>query len=92
VILKYEILDKINDIKWNYSGDLFFIATLYGFIQLLDYPHLTVQHQLTAHTSACNCISMDPRGRYFATGGGDAILWDLNEFIPLQTFSRLEYL
>ncbi len=84
------ILNKINDIKWNYSGGLLLMATQNGFIQLLDYSsNFKLQDPLMAHTSACNCISMDPTGRYFATGGSDVIFWDSLEFIPLQI---LEYI
>lgn len=34
-------------------------------------------------------MSIDPKGRYFATGSTDTLigLWDLEEFTMLKTFS-----
>ncbi|KAI8897950.1 WD40-repeat-containing domain protein [Globomyces pollinis-pini] len=88
--LKNEI--ETNEISWNYAGDLFFLTTGQGNVKILEYPSLEEAYILSAHTSNCSCITFDPRGRYMATGGADAMvsLWDLENLLCLQTYSRLD--
>jgi len=85
---------EINEIKWNQSGDTFFMTTGEGTIHVLDYP--TLEHAiapLPGHTANCICIEFDPKGRYFATGSADTLtsLWNVNELICIRTFARAEW-
>ncbi|KAI8801495.1 WD40-repeat-containing domain protein [Cladochytrium replicatum] len=84
---------EINEISWNYSSDLFFMSTGQGTIRILEYPSLRHAYTVNAHTANCYCLEFDPRGRYFATGSADAIvsLWDLEDYICLRTFGRLDW-
>ncbi|KAK6178035.1 hypothetical protein SNE40_012874 [Patella caerulea] len=86
---KYEV----NEISWNNDGDLFFLTSGQGTINILSYPALKPLHSLTAHPANCICIEFDPVGTYFATGSADALvsLWDLSELVCVRTFSRLDW-
>lgn len=92
-MLKYSHFNKVNEIRWNYAGDLFFMTTGLGDINILEYASFELAYTLQAHSSTCSAIAFDPIGRYFATGGGDAttLLWDLENLISVQSYSRLEY-
>ncbi|KAI9209594.1 WD40-repeat-containing domain protein [Polychytrium aggregatum] len=84
---------EINEIRWNYANDLFFLTTGQGTIKVLGFPSFELVHSVNAHTANCYCLEFDPRGRYFATGSADAIvsLWDLEEYACLRTFSNLDW-
>ncbi|KAK2567082.1 THO complex subunit 3 [Acropora cervicornis] len=84
--------NKVNEISWNNTNDLFFLTNGHGCINILSYPDLKLQQTLHAHPANCICIKFDPKGRYFATGSADALvsLWDLDELVCVRTFSRLE--
>ncbi|KAJ3332468.1 hypothetical protein HDU76_000114 [Blyttiomyces sp. JEL0837] len=84
---------EINEIRWNYAGDLFFLTTGQGTIQVLEFPSFNHVYTLAAHTANCYCIEFDPRGRYMATGSSDAIvsLWDLEDLVCVRTFGRLDW-
>ncbi|KAJ3325916.1 hypothetical protein HDV06_002301 [Boothiomyces sp. JEL0866] len=82
--------DILNQISWNYAGDLFHVTTGTGCVEILEFPSFQPAYNLEAHSSSCTTIAFDPRGRYFCTGGADAvaILWDLEYLLAIQTFSR----
>ncbi|KAM0936545.1 putative transcription factor WD40-like family [Dioscorea sansibarensis] len=84
---------EINEIAWNITGDLFFITTGNGTVEVQSYPSLNVLHTLMAHTAGCYCIAMDPTGRYFAVGSADSLvsLWDIKEMLCVRTFTKLEW-
>eukprot|EP00035_Acanthoeca_spectabilis_P036322 m.38918 g.38918 ORF g.38918 m.38918 type:complete len:322 (-) comp7897_c0_seq1:4644-5609(-) len=89
---KNEIL--VNEIEWNHSGDLFLLTTGDGFVTVLDYPSLEESvSPLRAHTGCTFCIEFDSKGRYFATGGADALvgLWHATELICLRTIGHAEW-
>jgi len=48
---------------------------------------------LHAHTGTVYTIDVDPTGRYFATGGSDALvnIWDIQELICIRSLSNSEY-
>ena len=79
-------------LAWDWRGDLFYRTMGDGSVHVLKYPSLEVLHTFRAHTSSCLSIAMDPKGKYFATGGGDAIaaVWDLETFLCRSTCSGLE--
>nr|KAJ3422649.1 THO complex subunit 3 [Polyrhizophydium stewartii] len=83
---------EANQFGWNFAGDLFFITTGTGRVKIFEYPSLKEVHTLFAHTSNAYCIDFEPSGRYFATGGADAIvaLWDVETLTSVQTYTQLE--
>jgi len=83
---------EVNEITWSNNGDLFFITTGSGTVEVFNFPQLTEKTVLPAHTANCYCIEMDPKGRYFALGSADSIvsLWDINELICIRTFTQIE--
>uniref|UniRef100_K1RW24 THO complex subunit 3 n=1 Tax=Magallana gigas TaxID=29159 RepID=K1RW24_MAGGI len=84
---------EVNEISWNNYGDLFFLTSGQGSINILSYPDLKLQHTLNAHPANCICIEFDPKGKYFATGSADALvsIWDIAELACIRTLSRLEW-
>ena len=49
-------------------------------------------YAVQSHTGACFCMSVDPSGKYVATGGADFIvtLLDTLEYAPVQTIKRID--
>lgn len=84
---------EVNEIAWNTTGDLFFLTTGNGTVEVLAYPSLRLLHTLNAHTAGCYCIAIDPTGRYFAVGSADSLvsLWDISEMLCVRTFTKLEW-
>lgn len=68
--------EEINEVKMNPQNDLIFVTTNSGHVRILKYDSLQdppIYSFLAHHGAACSVIDFDPRSRYFATGGGDAI-------------------
>ncbi|KAL4566944.1 hypothetical protein LXL04_031070 [Taraxacum kok-saghyz] len=84
---------EVNEIAWNMSGDMFFLTTGNGTVEVLGYPSLQAVDTLTAHTAGCYCIAIDPFGRYFAVGSADSLvsLWNISEMLCVRTFTKLEW-
>ncbi|KAI8820465.1 WD40-repeat-containing domain protein [Fimicolochytrium jonesii] len=84
---------EINEISWNFAGDLFFMTTGQGTVRILEFPGFKQVTDLYAHTANLYCLDFDPRGKYFATGSADALvaLWDLDSLLCLRTFGTLEW-
>ncbi|XP_078438959.1 transducin/WD40 repeat-like superfamily protein isoform X1 [Wolffia australiana] len=84
---------EVNEIAWNTTGELFFLTTGNGTVEVLSYPSLKILHTLLAHTAGCYCIAIDPIGRYFAVGSADSLvsLWDISEMLCIRTFTNLQW-
>ncbi|KAH7283999.1 hypothetical protein KP509_34G034800 [Ceratopteris richardii] len=84
---------EVNEMAWNITGELFFLTTGNGTVDVLSYPSLVTLQNISAHTAGCYCIAIDPTGRYFAVGSADALvsLWDLSEMLCVRTFTKLEW-
>ncbi|KAG5438483.1 hypothetical protein PCANB_002587 [Pneumocystis canis] len=84
---------ETNEIAWSNSGDFFALATGHGTVNLVEWPSLKHVHTIDAHTSNCFSLEFSPKGRYLAVGGSDALvsLWDLDEFVCVRTFSKLDW-
>ncbi|PWA98967.1 transducin/WD40 repeat-like superfamily protein [Artemisia annua] len=84
---------EVNEIAWNMKGDMFFLTTGNGTVEVLAYPSLRAVDTLTAHTAGCYCIAIEPLGRYFAVGSADSLvsLWDISEMLCVRTFTKLEW-
>ncbi|KAK2971935.1 hypothetical protein RJ640_004955 [Escallonia rubra] len=83
---------EVNEIAWNMTGDMFFLTTGNGTVEVLSYPSLRAVDTLMAHTAGCYCIAIDPLGRYFAVGSADSLvsLWDISEMLCVRTFTKLD--
>lgn len=84
---------EVNEIAWNNDGNLFFLTTGTGNVEVMRYPDMKNARTLQAHTGNIFCIEFDPTGKYFAVGSADALvsLWDVDELVCVRTFGRLEY-
>ncbi|KAJ3073838.1 THO complex subunit 3 [Podochytrium sp. JEL0797] len=54
---------EINEIRWDYTGNLFYMTTGHGTVQVLDFPSFKPAYTVNAHTSNCYCLEFDPMGR-----------------------------
>ncbi|CAA0841140.1 THO complex subunit 3 [Striga hermonthica] len=77
---------EVNEIAWNITGDMFFLTTGNGTVEVLSYPSLRAVSTLMAHTAGCYCIAIDPLGRYFSVGSADSVvsLWDVKEMLCVR--------
>ena len=84
---------EVNEIAWDASGDVFYLTTGLGTVEVLAYPELTHLHTIRAHTAGLYCMAFDASRPRMALGSADALvsLWDLDEFTCLRTFSRLSW-
>ncbi|KAJ0102184.1 hypothetical protein Patl1_03696 [Pistacia atlantica] len=84
---------EVNEIAWNMTGEMFFLTTGNGTVEVLSYPSLRPLDTVMAHTAGCYCIAIDPMGRYFAVGSADSLvsLWDISEMLCVRTFTKLEW-
>lgn len=97
---------EVNQVRWNVSGDLLFMAATQsrskGVIQLFKFeggtngetpPVLTYCREMKGHTSDCYAVDVDPTGRYLASGSADALvcIWDARDFACKRTISRMEW-
>ena len=58
-----QLKTEINEISWNRPGDMFYLTTGDGDIQVMSYPELQLLHTIHAHPANCYCIEFDPLGR-----------------------------
>ncbi|KAI9674757.1 MAG: hypothetical protein M1817_001661 [Caeruleum heppii] len=82
---------QTNQTTFSHSSTTLLLTTGSGTIKILSYPTLTPLHTLHAHTSACFCLELCPRGRYLAVGGSDALvsLWDTREWVCKAALSGM---
>lgn len=87
---------EVNEFSWNKEGNMLFLTTGNGTIDVLRYPEMKreTMRTLVANVTNIYCIDFDPQGKYFAVGSADALvtLWDANSLICERAFGRLEYL
>jgi len=92
---KYEV----NEFSWDVSGKYFFLTTGQssgmGTVEVMDFKResVSILKSIPAHTGHCYCMDVDPNGRYIAVGSADAMVsvWDLEDLMCVQTFSRLDW-
>jgi THO complex subunit 3 len=84
---------QIYHASFNNVGDIVFLAGGDGYITLAEYPSLSLLERIGSHVRACTSLDFDPRGRYLATGGEDALvnLYDTSEWMCIRTISSAEY-
>ncbi|KAG8926659.1 hypothetical protein FRC02_008761 [Tulasnella sp. 418] len=90
--VKYEPENDITDFKFNHVGDLVFLSTTRGAVMVLEYPTLRRVENIDLHVGACTAVDLDPKGRFMATGGSDAIIniYDIVEMMPTRTLSVVD--
>ncbi|KAI9768373.1 MAG: hypothetical protein M1840_004982 [Geoglossum simile] len=83
---------QTNQLIWSHSGNALLITTGEGRVRILSYPEFEPLYTINAHTSACFCLEMDPRGKYLAVGGSDALisLWDTQDWMCKHTLGHME--
>jgi THO complex subunit 3 len=81
-IHKRKFTYEVNEIAWNTTGELFFLTTGNGTVEVLEYPSLQTLHTLVAHTAGCYCIAIDPTGR-FITAFPPAVWIPVKALCPL---------
>ncbi|KAL1738293.1 WD40-repeat-containing domain protein, partial [Schizophyllum fasciatum] len=72
------------------GGDAIIVAhTGIHSLDVYSFPELAHYETMSAHVGGSTAIAMDPRGRYLASGGLDAIvnLFDLDEWICARTIT-----
>ncbi|CAG8629832.1 7598_t:CDS:2, partial [Ambispora leptoticha] len=84
--------EEINEISWSMDCKNFFITTGSGAVKVFDWPSMVFHQEAKAHTANCYCIDFDPKGRYWATGGADALvcLFDY-EMIGIRSYDSLHF-
>lgn len=93
---------EVNEMAWDNSGKRFFLTThqrdskmAAGTIEVKAFNDgvLTADTSIYGHTANIYCIDFDPVGRYFATGGADALvsIWSLGDFCCRRTLARLDW-
>lgn len=84
---------EINEICFNNSGNLLFLTTGNGTVLVQSFPDMKLQSTIKAHSSSAICVKMSPDGKYFATGGADAVvcLFDYSTFVCVSAVSRLDW-
>ncbi|KZT05641.1 WD40 repeat-like protein [Laetiporus sulphureus 93-53] len=78
---------------FNHAGDGVVLASQSDtYIRTYTFPSLSLIHAAPAHVGGCSAIALDPRGRYLASGGHDAIvnLFDLSEWIFARTITACD--
>lgn len=87
---------NFNEISWDRTSSIL-LATISGkdgSLLLFDGNDLSsqVHYQLSLHTSACYCLSVDPSKRFVATAGADFLIniLDATEFSTLRSIKRVD--
>eukprot|EP01116_Phalansterium_solitarium_P021064 TRINITY_DN6419_c0_g1_i3.p2 TRINITY_DN6419_c0_g1~~TRINITY_DN6419_c0_g1_i3.p2 ORF type:complete len:311 (-),score=53.57 TRINITY_DN6419_c0_g1_i3:802-1734(-) len=96
IIKKHAFQNEVNEISWNRAGNLFFMTTGTGAVDIVRYPppnDFRLVKQVQCSTSNCYCIDFSPNSKYFAVGGADALvtLWNASELVCVRTFADLMY-
>ena len=85
---------EVNEFCWDRSGELFFVTSGAGSVEVLRFPGWTPLHTLQAHTGGCYCLALSPQpeGDMLAVGSADALvsIWSLKELCCLRTLTRLD--
>eukprot|EP00026_Physarum_polycephalum_P009287 Phypoly_transcript_09405.p1 GENE.Phypoly_transcript_09405~~Phypoly_transcript_09405.p1 ORF type:complete len:355 (+),score=41.64 Phypoly_transcript_09405:188-1252(+) len=97
VLCNHRFHYEVNEIGWNNTGELFFLTTGLGTVEVLRWipgsNELKPLRSIHAHTANTYCIEFDPLNKYFAVGSADAVvtLWDINEMVCVRSFCKLQY-
>lgn len=83
---------EVNDFCWNNAGDVLFISTERGEVEVYSFPAMDKIESFRTNGENCCTLQIDPQGKYLATGGTDALITVLSlpEMICFRTFSRPE--
>ena len=64
LLLSKLMVTQTNQIIWSHNGDVLFLTTGSGLVKIRDWPSLDSIHTIDAHTSACFCLELEPRGKW----------------------------
>ncbi|KAF2722698.1 WD40 repeat-like protein [Polychaeton citri CBS 116435] len=69
---------QLNAMAFSNSGSELFATTSDGPVKILDYPSMSILHELKGHANSTHCVQHSPAGNYIAVGGTDSFitLWD----------------
>lgn len=91
---------EINEFLWSPSGKHTFYITGDGAAEVREYSASAKDGNLKSdpvavlggHTNSCYCCCISKDGRYFATGGADAVvcLWDLQSMVCYKTIYKTD--
>ncbi|KRX08031.1 WD40-repeat-containing domain [Pseudocohnilembus persalinus] len=87
---------EINEFAWDPKGSVLFVAACsknIGYIKVYNGKNPTQPlAQLECHRAMISTLQIDPTGKYFATGGNDAMvaIWDMYEMICTDTFHSFQ--
>jgi len=92
IVKEHKFAYEVNEMCWHRSGEHFLLTTGNGSIEILSFPDFEDVSTVHAHGGQCFALDFDPRGRYLATGGADALvdIWDLSEMVCVRTIDRLD--
>lgn len=94
-----KVSEHIYDLKWfNYKHDYFICAlhdgTIPFYLVELEGDAINVKnlHTLKGHRSSAICLSVDPRGRYFACGSNEGIvsIWNTKTMINNRVITSVD--
>lgn len=93
-----KVNEHIYDLKWfNFQHDYFICALHDGTIpfyqvNLADGIEVKNLHTLKGHRSSAICLSIDPRGRYFACGSNEGIvsIWNTKSMINNRVITSID--
>lgn len=86
------LLYQVYQTSLNHTGELAYATGGNGSVAILSYPSLEPLDKLVGHMKSCQTVSVDPRGRYIATGGSNALLnlWEVQDWICVRTIPNAE--
>eukprot|EP00009_Paramoeba_aestuarina_P004754 CAMPEP_0201507838 /NCGR_PEP_ID=MMETSP0161_2-20130828/1378_1 /ASSEMBLY_ACC=CAM_ASM_000251 /TAXON_ID=180227 /ORGANISM="Neoparamoeba aestuarina, Strain SoJaBio B1-5/56/2" /LENGTH=311 /DNA_ID=CAMNT_0047902311 /DNA_START=124 /DNA_END=1059 /DNA_ORIENTATION=- len=92
---------EVNEIRWNKTGDYFFVTTGSGRLEVYKYDNKFEKSKpigerikgAKGHSANMYCICFDLQGKHFVTGGADAMVgvWDCETLMCLRTLGRLDF-
>lgn len=88
---------EVNEMGWGFNSDHILISTGgadMGGIDIMSFQNqdLNLVDSITAHTSNCYCLKIDPTFRRMAVGSADTLisLWDLDQMVCYKTLNAAE--
>jgi THO complex subunit 3 len=94
VVSKHSHKYQVNELAFAAGGRLLLQATgSGGEVEALRWPEMRRAGALRGHTAPVLSLGVDPKERYIASGGADAVtcLWDAEDMICLRTFVTMDH-
>lgn len=93
IIKKHQYPFEVNEFAWNKNGNLIYLTTAKGNVDVLRFPEMEKSISFSGHNGNVYCIAFCPSGSYFALGAADGIVsvWDDEEMICISTLSKQDF-